>query len=380
MAAKVEQNRVSVNRGKKASNQQADVAASGAEDKVASAGPKVPPMTDVFAGGLARAASQSTIHPMDTVKVRMQAITQKVAGRDAKGVTGKGLKPPAPSKLTPAQTAKKMREAMVAMRREVISLYKGVGGAASGAGLAIGAYFLCYSLATRFLERTTDLPVGAKAFTAGAAGAVGASIVKVPASVLIRGVQAGVYTSVFQGFGKILASRGVPGLFVGYLPTLIEDVPDMAVKFAAYESLRQMHAGLTGKRREDGHAGDDMAIGGIAGAAAAAATTPLDAVKTRMMVGATGKPLGPLAAAAIAVRTSGVGGLFAGWWPRTASNFVNSGIFFVFFEALRATFSRPLRIRFPWNHRPAPALPPNPSDLGMLPETEHPGLKRHAFG
>lgn len=31
------------------------------------------PMTDVFAGAAARAASQSTIHPLDTIKVRMQA-------------------------------------------------------------------------------------------------------------------------------------------------------------------------------------------------------------------------------------------------------------------------------------------------------------------
>lgn len=31
------------------------------------------PANDVFAGAMARAASQSTIHPLDTMKVRMQA-------------------------------------------------------------------------------------------------------------------------------------------------------------------------------------------------------------------------------------------------------------------------------------------------------------------
>lgn len=34
------------------------------------------------------------------------------------------------------------------------------------------------------------------------------------------------------------------GLFTGYLPTLLEDVPDMALKFAAYESLRSLHRRL----------------------------------------------------------------------------------------------------------------------------------------
>ena len=31
------------------------------------------------------------------------------------------------------------------------------------------------------------------------------------------------------------------GLFTGYLPTLMEDVPDMAFKFASYETLRNLH-------------------------------------------------------------------------------------------------------------------------------------------
>ena len=35
------------------------------------------PVNDVIAGGCARAASQSTIHPLDTVKVRMQALAGK---------------------------------------------------------------------------------------------------------------------------------------------------------------------------------------------------------------------------------------------------------------------------------------------------------------
>ena len=41
---------------------------------------------------------------------------------------------------------------------------------------------------------------------------------------------------------------GVRGLFTGYLPTLLEDVPDMAFKFAAYESLRSLHRGFVHNR------------------------------------------------------------------------------------------------------------------------------------
>ena len=56
----------------------------------------VVPVNDVIAGGCARAASQSTIHPLDTVKVRMQALVGKAkpvreaaaAQKAAKAVSG----------------------------------------------------------------------------------------------------------------------------------------------------------------------------------------------------------------------------------------------------------------------------------------------------
>ena len=45
------------------------------------------------------------------------------------------------------------------------------------------------------------------------------------------------------------ACAGVRGLFTGYLPTLLEDVPDMAFKFAAYESMRSLHERLRRGRK-----------------------------------------------------------------------------------------------------------------------------------
>lgn len=59
-------------------------------------------------------------------------------------------------------------------------------GAASGAGIAIGAYFAFYGAATNLLVRHTELKRGQVAFVAGAAAAVGGSVVKVPLAVCIR--------------------------------------------------------------------------------------------------------------------------------------------------------------------------------------------------
>lgn len=46
------------------------------------------------------------------------------------------------------------------------------------------------------------------------------------------------YPNVVVAAKAITAAAGPRGLFTGYLPTLLEDIPDMAFKFAAYESLR----------------------------------------------------------------------------------------------------------------------------------------------
>jgi hypothetical protein len=72
----------------------------------------------------------------------------------------------------------------------------------------------------------------------------------------------------------------------GYLPTLLEDVPDMAFKFAAYETLKQMHRAAVGGRSPT--MAEDFCLGATAGACAAAATTPLDVIKTNMMCTAAG--------------------------------------------------------------------------------------------
>lgn len=82
-------------------------------------------------------------------------------------------------------------------------------------------------------------------------------------------------------------SAGPRGLFTGYLPTLLEDVPDMAFKFAAYETMRNVHKQITAR---PANAQEDFAMGAVSGAFAAAATTPLDVIKTTMMCTAASRP------------------------------------------------------------------------------------------
>jgi len=297
-------------------------AAGGAAAKTAQAVAAEKASLDVLAGAAARAASQSTIHPLDTLKVRMQAPARGAPG----GVNA-----------TPACAGSGSKYGLGAGGARVASLYKGVGGAAGGAGLAIGTYFAFYGAACRHLEKHhPDMPAGLRAFLAGAAGAVGSSFVKVPAAVCIRSVQANLYPNVLAAATCITRAAGVRGLFTGYVPTVLEDVPDMAVKFAAYESLRATHARLTGKKRGEAGKMADLAMGGAAGALAAAATTPLDVLKTRMMCSASLRPTLAGAFASVVAERRGAAAFFAGVGPRALSNGLNSAVFFCFFEQIRS--------------------------------------------
>jgi len=305
------------------------------------------PVKDIIAGGSARAASQSTIHPLDTVKVRMQATLKGVAGAAAPtppsvGKYGVGLSAVSNGAVSLGKRSlvSAAKAGATKFTSEVGMLYKGCFGAATGAGIAIGAYFAFYGTAKKLLQEKSDMPVSQIAFVAGGIGALGSSIVKVPAAVCIRSVQAGVYPNVIAAGRRITAAAGPRGLFTGYIPTLLEDVPDMAVKFAAYETLRTMHRSFTKKSKDESSTGADIVMGLIAGSVAAAATTPLDVVKTRMMCNASSRPsFGGAIMGVWKDSPPGVGRVrtfFTGVRPRAVSNGVNSAIFFCFYEALRS--------------------------------------------
>ena len=278
------------------------------------------PASDVLAGAIARAASQSTIHPIDTLKVRMQSGIGSGFSKFSK------LVPPPGGSI-----ADVMARVGPKVPGKIATLYRGVWGAASGAGIAIGAYFACYGVAHNAIAAAfPELSNGGIAFCAGAVAAAGSSVVKVPIAVCIRSVQAGRYRNAFHAGSSIVRVTGPAGLFSGFLPTVLEDVPDMAVKFAVYESLRQLHNQLM---RRKATPQEDFAMGATAGALAAASTTPLDSIKTYMMVNATERP-SMLAAGRMLIRDQGMKGLFVGVGPRAMSNGINSAVFFCFFEAL----------------------------------------------
>lgn len=273
------------------------------------------PATDVIAGGVSRSLAQATIHPIDTIKVRMQATDTVKEVFKVKKTNPLGR-----------------------MVQGVPSLYKGCGSAACCAGIIIAAHFAFYGTTSKYLKENTDMPVGSVAFIAGGVGAFGSCFLKIPMAVCIRSVQANVYPNVFVAAKQITKGAGARALYTGMLPALLEDIPDTAVKFASYEMLRATHSKVTGKGRTEASIQEDLAMGGLSGALAAAATTPFDVVKTRMMCTAAKRPT--LMSASMEVwKMGGVKPFFTGVVPRAVSSGMNSAIFFMFFEAIRGVIN-----------------------------------------
>lgn len=88
-------------------------------------------------------------------------------------------------------------------------------------------------------------------------------------------VHGSIYTSVSQCARAVFRNEGLRAFYVSYPTTLAMTVPFTALQFTAYESITKvMH------RRNGYDPLTHCTAGGLAGGIAAAATTPLDVIKT----------------------------------------------------------------------------------------------------
>ncbi|KAG6493816.1 hypothetical protein ZIOFF_048819 [Zingiber officinale] len=117
--------------------------------------------------------------------------------------------------------------------------------------------------------------------TAGAIGGLAASLIRVPTEVVKQRMQTGQFTSAPNAVRLIAAKEGIRGLYAGYNSFLLRDLPFDAIQFCIYEQLR---IGYKIAARRELNDPENALIGAFAGAITGAVTTPLDVMKTRLMV------------------------------------------------------------------------------------------------
>lgn len=152
--------------------------------------------------------------------------------------------------------------------------------------------------------------------------------------------------TVTQTFKKVLSeshgplSRWTGGLYRGYIITLFREIPFAAIQFPLYEKLKRSWADSLDVLQVNPV--QAAACGSSSGAFAAAVTTPLDVLKTRLMLGADKHGVRYKNVGDVFRRTlseEGYVALFSGVQPRVLWISIGGFVFFGAYEGFKTVVS-----------------------------------------
>ncbi|KAJ8103858.1 mitochondrial carrier [Lipomyces tetrasporus] len=221
-------------------------------------------------------------------------------------------------------------------------MYRGVGSAIVGSAPGASLFFLTYDNLNRALwpifssyVASPALAHGLTHMTAASFGEIAACTVRVPTEVIKQRAQASQYHSSLAALKSVLSNQtgeGVfRGLYRGYSTTIMREIPFTMIQFPLYEGLKRWTARQAG--REAANPVEGAVCGSIAGGAAAATTTPLDVLKTRIMLSDKRVSVGHLVREIIT--DDGLMGFFKGVGPRTMWISAGGAVFLGVYEAAK---------------------------------------------
>ncbi|KAJ9142215.1 hypothetical protein NKR23_g7496 [Pleurostoma richardsiae] len=144
------------------------------------------------------------------------------------------------------------------------------------------------------------------------------------------------YRGAIQTVKYILANEGITGFWKGNVPAELMYICYSAVQFTAYRSTAQLLRRALGDDHRLPPAAESFVSGASAGAAATAATYPLDLLRTRFAAQGNDRVYTSLRRAVLDIRRDeGAGGFFRGLSPALAQIVPFMGIFFAVYETLR---------------------------------------------
>ncbi|CAA7020326.1 unnamed protein product [Microthlaspi erraticum] len=256
---------------------------------VAVAPPVALPAGDVLksalAGGLASALSTSLMHPIDTIKTRVQAST-----------------------LSFPEVIAKLPE--IGVRGVYRGSIPAILGQFSSHGLRTGIFEASKLVLINFAPNLPEIQVQSIAsFCSTLLG----TAVRIPCEVLKQRLQAGMFNNVGEAIVGTWQQDGPRGFFRGTGATLCREVPLYVVGMGLYAESKKMVAKALGRELE---AWETIAVGAVSGGIAAVVTTPFDVMKTRMMTATPGRPISMSMVAISILRNEGPLGLFKGAVPR----------------------------------------------------------------
>ncbi|CAN0909311.1 Probable S-adenosylmethionine carrier 2, chloroplastic [Linum grandiflorum] len=242
-------------------------------------------LRSALAGGLSCALSTSLMHPVDTVKTRVQAST-----------------------LTFPEIISKLPEIGVQ------GLYRGsipaILGQFSSHGLRTGIFEASKLLLINVAPTLPDFQVQS---IASFCSTVLGTAVRIPCEVLKQRLQAGLFDNVGEAIVGTWQQDGLKGFFRGTGATLCREVPFYVVGMGLYGESKKVAEQFLRRELEPW---ETICVGALSGGLTAVLTTPFDVMKTRMMTAPQGRHI-PMSFVAYSIlRREGPLGLFKGALPR----------------------------------------------------------------
>lgn len=150
-----------------------------------------------------------------------------------------------------------------------------------------------------------------------------------------RQIDSKLYTSNFQGWGKIYRGEGLRGIFTGYSPTFFGYSAQGALKYGWYEFFKKQYSDMAGPEAAYKYkTGLYLAASASAEFIADIALCPFEAVKVRMQGSIPSPYTGTLNGISTIVGKEGVGGLYKGLYPLWARQIPYTMMKFASFETI----------------------------------------------
>lgn len=264
-------------------------------------------MTALLSGGVAGVSVDIALFPLDTVKTRLQSPQGFFKAGGFHGI------------------------------------YNGLASAAAGSFPNAALYFCVYeTLKPEFVQALGSGNASIAQMAAAAIGETAACLVRVPTENVKQKLQAGVYTSTGQALRGIVQGKGVAGFYSGYLTTVMREIPFSMIQFPLWEGMK-LRIGEFRARPDNSVASWESALAGsMSGGIAAGLTTPLDVVKTRLMLGkdVEGREYkGMISTFRRIVNEEGPSKLLSGISPRVIWIGIGGFVFFGAYEKARSIIS-----------------------------------------
>ncbi|QPG75746.1 S-adenosylmethionine transporter [Brettanomyces nanus] len=266
----------------------------------------------LVSGGCAGTATDLTFFPIDTLKTRLQASGGFFNNGGFKG------------------------------------LYKGLGSALVGSAPSASLFFITYDTAKRYFHRVLPAYFNKESTAFNVAhmisasmGEIAACTVRVPVEVIKQRTQSLQFRTSWESFKYLTSNKSgegvLRGLYRGYGTTIMREIPFTVIQFPLYEGLKARWASYDHVDRLP--AGKGAVCGSIAGGIAAAVTTPLDVLKTRLMLNK--ERIGARHMIKKMIREEGAKVFFSGIGARTIWISAGGAIFLGVYEVVSSTMYEP---------------------------------------